>query len=174
MRSPAKICILALLIAGGFALSSLERAVPNPFPMIRLGLGNIMTLVAFAILGVREGVWVTAGRVLLVAVAWGGLLSPTAVLSAAGGAASLLAMVPLVMARGRFSLLGVSVAGACAHVMGQLGAAYLFFVRSEGVLAFLPIMGAAAVLTGVFNALVARRLVRRLRSQNPETRSQEG
>lgn len=169
MRSPARITTLAMLVAGAFALASLERVVPNPFPMVRLGLGNIMTLVAFVTLGVTGGVWVTVGRVALVALLWGGVFSPTAVLSAAGGAASLLVMVPLIFS-GRFSLYGVSMGGAYAHVLGQLTIAILLYVRSPGLLALLPIMGTTAILTGIFNAYIAGKLVGVLKAQNVERR----
>lgn len=165
MRSPARITTLALLVAGAFALASLERVLPNPFPMIRLGLGNIMTLVAFVTLGASGGLWVTAGRVSLVAVLWGGVFSPTAVLSAAGGAASLLIMVPLLWTR-RFSLYGVSMGGAYAHILGQLTVAALFYVRSPGLLALLPVMGTAAIVTGIFNAWAAGKLAGVLKDQN--------
>lgn len=165
MRSPARITTLALLVAGAFALASLERVLPNPFPMIRLGLGNIMTLVAFVTLGASGGAWVTAGRVSLVAVLWGGVFSPTAVLSAAGGAASLLIMIPLFLS-GRFSLYGVSMGGAYAHILGQLTVAILLYVRSPGLLALMPVMGGAAIATGLFNAWAAGKLAGVLVTQN--------
>ena len=165
--SAARLTTLAMLIAGAFALASLERVFPNPFPMVRLGLGNIMTLAAFVILGVSGGVWVSVGRVALVALLWGGLFSPSAVLSAAGGAASLAVMVPL-LASGRFSLYGISMGGAYAHVAGQLVVASLLYVRSPGLLYLVPVMGTAAVVTGIFNAWVANRLVRAVRTQNTE------
>ena len=165
MRSPARITTLALLVAGAFALASLERVVPNPFPMVRLGLGNIMTLVAFMTLGITGGVWVTAGRVGLVALLWGGVFSPTAVLSAAGGAASLLVMVPLILS-GRFSLYGISIGGAYAHILGQLTIAVLLYVRSPGLLALLPVLGTTAIITGIFNAWIAGKMVGVLINQN--------
>jgi len=164
MRSPARITTLALLIGGAFALASLERVAPNPFPMVRLGLGNIMTLVAFFTMGASAGVWVTVGRVGLVSLLWGGLLSPTAVLSAAGGAASLFIMVPLFLSR-RFSLYGISMGGAYAHILGQLTIAALVYVRSPGLIALLPVMGTAAILTGLFNAWVAGKLAGALGGQ---------
>ncbi|MDF1526844.1 MAG: Gx transporter family protein [bacterium] len=172
MRSPARITTLALLVAGAFALASLERVVPNPFPMVRLGLGNIMTLVAFVTLGVTGGAWVTAGRVGLVAILWGGVFSPTAVLSAAGGATSLLVMVPLILS-GRFSLYGISMGGAYAHILGQLTVAVLLYVRSPGLLALLPVMGTVAILTGIFNAWVAGKLVEVLEVQDTGHRTQD-
>lgn len=153
----AKLTTLAMLIAGAFALASLERVFPNPFPMVRLGLGNIMTLTAFALLGVSGGVWVSVGRVVLVALLWGGLFSPAAVLSVAGAASSLAVMVPLLIT-GRFSLYGISMGGAYAHVAGQLAVASLLYVRSPGLLYLVPVMGTAAIATGIFNAYVASKL----------------
>jgi len=161
MRSPGRIMALSMMIAGAFALASIERAMPNPFPMVRLGLGNIMTLVAFATMGITAGIWVAVGRVALVALLWGGLFGPTAVLSASGAAASLLVMVPF-MATRRFSLYGVSLGGAYAHVLGQLAVASLLYVRSSMLLALLPVMGAAAIVTGIFNAWIAGKLAVRL------------
>jgi len=152
---------MALMIAGAFALASLERSMPNPFPMIRLGLGNIMTLVAFLTLGMSAGIWVAVGRVGLVALLWGGLLSPSAVLSVAGGAASLAVMLPLLAAR-RFSIYGISLGGAYAHILGQLVVASLVYVRSPALLAFLPMMGVAAIVTGIVNAWVAGKLAARI------------
>lgn len=161
------------MIAGAFALASLERAMPNPFPMIRLGLGNIMTLVAFFTLGISAGIWVAVGRVSLVALLWGGLLSPSAVLSAAGGAASIAVMVPLLTTR-RFSLYGISLGGAYAHILGQLVVASLVYVRSSALLALLPAMGFAAILTGLVNAWVAGKLVAHLPDQSsPESRGKD-
>ena len=157
MRSHARLTTLAMLIAGAFALASLERIFPNPFPMVRLGLGNIMTLAAFMIMGVSGGVWVSVGRVALVALLWGGLFSPAAVLSVAGAAASLVVMVPLLIS-GRFSIYGISMGGAYAHVAGQLVVASLLYVRSPGLLYLVPVMGTAAIATGIFNAYVASKL----------------
>lgn len=163
MRSPDRITTLALFVSAAFVLSSMERLLPNPAPMVRLGMGNIMTLAAFVMLGIRGGMWVTAGRVALVSLVWGGLLSPTAVLSAAGGAASLAVMVPLALQAGRFSLYGVSTAGAFAHVVAQLAVASFLYVRSPDLFNILPFLGVAALATGVFNAFVAGMLVTRLK-----------
>ncbi len=161
MRSPGRIAMLAMLISTAFVLASLERLLPNPAPMIRLGLGNIMTLVAFVVLGVRGGVWVTGGRVALVSLVWGGLFSPTAVLSVAGGVSSLIVMVPMMKMGGRFSLYGISLAGAYAHVVGQLTVASLVYVGSTGLFGLLPFLGTAALATGLFNAAMAGMLVKR-------------
>jgi heptaprenyl diphosphate synthase len=161
MRSPGRIATLAVFISAAFVLASLERLFPNPVPMIRLGLGNIMTLVAFVVLGVRGGAWVTVGRVALVSLVWGGIFSPTSVLSAAGGACSLVVMIPMMKMGGRFSLYGISLAGAYAHVLGQLTIASFVYVGSAGLFYLLPFLGVTAIATGLFNAGMAGVLVKR-------------
>jgi len=162
MRSQGKVAYLALLIASAFALASIERLVPSPAPMIRFGLGNIMTLTAFAIFGIRDGIWVTIGRVALVSLVWGGLFSPTAVMSAAGGAASLLVMVPLAMSGGKFSLYGISIGGAFAHIFAQLAVASALYVQSADLFRLLPFLGSIAVVTGAINGAVATLMAKRL------------
>lgn len=162
MRSPGRLATLSLLICSAFVLASLERLIPNPVPMVRFGLGNIMTLAAFALLGTGAGAWVTGGRVVLVAVIWGGILSPTAVLSAAGGAASLAAMIAVMHLGGRFSMFGISVAGAYAHVAAQIAVASAVYVRSMDLFRILPVLGGIAIVTGILNGAVAQLLVSKM------------
>ncbi len=161
MPSPARgarrLTLLALLIAAAAVTSGLERLLPTPLPMVKPGLANLWTLAAFALLGPLGGVVVTGGRVAVTALLFGGILSPSSALSFAGAAASLAAMVPLVQARGRFSLWGVSAAGAVAHVAGQLAAASLLLGTAE-VWRLLPYLGLLGLATGAFNAWAAIRL----------------
>ncbi|MFV2082598.1 MAG: Gx transporter family protein [bacterium] len=162
MRSQGRVAYLALLIAAAFVLSSLERLLPNPVPMIRLGLGNIMTLTAFAVLGIRDGAWVTFGRVALVSLVWGGVFSPTAVMSLTGGAASLAVMIPLALSGGKFSLYGISIGGAFAHITAQLAVASVFYVQSADLFRLLPYMGSIALVTGIINGWISTLLASRL------------
>ena len=172
MRSPGRLTLIAVLVSSAFVLSSLERVLPNPAPMIRFGLGNLPTLAAFVLLGVRDGVLVGLGRIALVSVLWGGLFSPTAVLSLAGGVSSLTVMAVMASLRGRFSLYGISVAGAYSHVAGQLAVVSAVYVRSLDVMRLLPFLGVMAIVTGLLNAWLAGAIVRRVSgwpSSYPET-----
>jgi uncharacterized membrane protein len=60
--------------------------------------------------------------------------------------------------------------GAYAHILGQLTVAILLYVRSPGLLALLPVMGTAAIVTGLFNAYIAGKLTGVLKVQNVERR----
>ncbi|MEE2986228.1 MAG: Gx transporter family protein, partial [Nitrospinota bacterium] len=60
-----KLATMALLVALGVVLHRLEALLPLPSPWIKLGLANIMTLIALVFLGVREAFMVTVLRIVL-------------------------------------------------------------------------------------------------------------
>ena len=50
---------MAIMVALGVILHRLEALLPLPSPWIKLGLANLMTLVALVFLGFKEAVIVT-------------------------------------------------------------------------------------------------------------------
>lgn len=116
----------ALLALLAVALGTLEGLVPRPLPFLKLGLANAAVLLALVRLGVRGAALVTTVRVLGVGLATGTLATPSFVLSVSGAAASLLVMGLLSVLRPMgVSVVGISVAGGEASMLGQLGAATL-------------------------------------------------
>jgi len=107
---------MALLVGLGVVLHRLEVFLPLPSPWIKLGLANIMTLIALVFLGFKEAVTVTVLRVILGSMVGGTFLGPTFFLSLAGGLAGAVTM-GLVYGKGSgpLSLVGVSVAAAFSH-----------------------------------------------------------
>ena len=79
--SHRRMAVIALLVGLGVVLHRLEAMLPLPTPWVKLGLANIMTLVALVFLGFRAAVEVTLLRVLLGSVLGGTFLSPTFFLS---------------------------------------------------------------------------------------------
>ena len=123
-RASAAVAELGVLIAVAFVLSWLELFIPLPvrIPGVKLGLCHIVVLYALYRLGWREAVIISCVRVLLSAVLFGSL--PTLALSLCGSGCSLAAML-LLRRTNRFSLPGVSMAGAVCHNLGQLACAAL-------------------------------------------------
>lgn len=74
--------------------------------------------------------------------------------SFAGGAFSLLVMILARRMKG-LSVVGVSVLGAAAHNVAQMAVA-CFVVETRAILAYLPVLLAAAVVTGLLTGLIAR------------------
>ena len=166
---------IGLLAAGGAALQALEGFLPQPVPGIKPGIANVMTLLALYGFGPRAAIEVAGIRSVLGGVALGTLLTPSFLLSLAGGLSAAAMMGGLVRLGaadptgdpGRKSLLlgvvGVSLAGAAAHVLAQIGLVYGLLVTHPGVFLVLPALLLSALATGLLTGLAARRALARLR-----------
>lgn len=166
---------IGLLAAGGAALQALEGFLPQPVPGVKPGIANVMTLLALYGWGPGAALEVAAIRSVLGGLALGTLLTPSFLLSLSGGLSAALVMGGLVRAGladqtgdpGRSSFLlgivGVSLAGASAHVVAQVGLVYALLVTHAGVFLVLPALLLSALATGLLTGLAARRALARLR-----------
>ena len=132
------LALCAVLVALALGLSYLERFLPLqmavPLPGVKLGLANIVTLMALYFLGTRPAVTILGLRCVLGSL-FGGGLSALA-FSLTGG---LLALGTMTLARRipALSVYGVSVLGAAAHNLGQICAA-MVLLGSVYVISYLP------------------------------------
>ncbi len=159
--SARKITQLSLLAAAALVLYVIELHLPAPVPIpgVKLGLANIITLIALYRFRPCEAAVLVLVRVVLGALFAGGM---SALLFSACGAAFCLG--GLTILRKRLSLNNLpfySVVGAMLHNTGQIAAA-LFIMRSPGVLAYLPILMVTGSVAGLFTGLCARAVERRL------------
>lgn len=140
---------IAMLAAQGVVIGLIERFIPSPFafaPGAKLGLANLITIIAIFTLPKKYSFQVVAIRILLTTLL-GGTLS-TFMYSAAGGVLSYLVMI-LIQYLGpkRVSIVGISVMGGIAHNVGQLGMAAIL-AQSWAVLNYLPILSISGILAG--------------------------
>lgn len=137
------------MIALALALSYAERFIPLqlviPMPGIKLGLANVVTLVALYRLKGRYALAILVPRCILGALFGGGITG--LLFSLTGGLLALLVM-SLAKKAPIFSIYGVSILGAAAHNIGQIIAAMLL-LRSVYVAAYLPWLLLAATVTGI-------------------------
>ena len=149
MSKAKKIAFCAVMIALALALSYAERFIPLqlviPLPGIKLGLANVVTLVALYRLKGRYAFAILVPRCILGAVFGGGITG--LFFSLSGG---LLALVTMLLAKKAplFSVYGVSILGAAAHNIGQILAA-MVLLRSVYVAAYLPWLLLTAIVTGI-------------------------
>ena len=152
-----KLALAGMLTAVAAALSVLERFLPLqavvPLPGVKLGLANVVTMFALFFLDFRLSAAIVLARCLLGALLGGG---PTGLMfSLTGSMLALLVMAALKRGHGRaFSLFGISVAGAAAHNLGQVLVA-MALLNDAAVLAYLPALLAAGLITGVLTAAAA-------------------
>lgn len=157
-----KLVFMALLTAISLTVWVLEAQIPAPVPVpgVKLGLANVVTLAAMALLGRKE-----AGVILLVRVVLGSLFagSFSAILfSLAGG---VLAWAAMALTLGFFEeklLWVVSVFGALAHNAGQLLAAAAV-TKTAGIFWYGPALLASGIVTGAFTGFAAVYLVKALK-----------
>ena len=137
----------ALLVALAMVLSWLESMVPLSLavPGVKLGLANLVVIFALYRLGPRQAAVISLVRVLLVTLTFGNAFSFA--YSLAGAALSLGVMIPL-RRSGKFSLLGVSIAGGVCHNIGQILVAMAVLGTAE-LLWYLPALLAAGTAAGV-------------------------
>jgi heptaprenyl diphosphate synthase len=105
-----KVMAMAIMVALGVILRRLEPLRPLPSPSTKLGLANLMTLVALVFLGFKEALIVTFLRVVLGSILDGTFLGPIFFLSLVGGIAAILIMGMLYKAgKNHMSVIGISI-----------------------------------------------------------------
>jgi heptaprenyl diphosphate synthase len=158
---------VAVLSAYALALHGFEVLLPTPIPWLRLGLANIITLVALMLYGFRTAMLVTLIRVVLASIFTGTFLGPSFLLSLGGGISSTVAMgMVLIMTRRLFGPVGLSLWGALFHNAAQLGLAYLVFIqRIEAILLIAPVVLLIGTITGLMNGIVAGLLMKNITAE---------
>ena len=166
-----QLTLCAILISMALVLSYMERFIPLqmfiPLPGIKLGLANIVTLMALYFLGEKSAFTILILRCILGA-AFGGGISGLA-FSVIGG---LLAMtVMCIFKRCRMiSIYGVSILGASAHNIGQILVA-VFLMGSVYVIGYLPYLLLVSVFTGLATGSVCAGVFRILRTNTQITQN---
>lgn len=162
--STKRITTYGMLIALAFIFSYLESQIPYMFgiPGMKLGLANIVVLIALYLLGTKSAFVLSIIRVLLASLTFGNMSMFW--FSVAGATLSFLVMAIMKRLKG-FSMVGVSVAGGVAHNIGQIVVAMI--VLSEAMLYYLIVLIIGGTVTGavigVIGAMVCTKLKTALR-----------
>jgi heptaprenyl diphosphate synthase len=159
-----KLALCAVLTALAMGLSTIENMIPIsllvPLPGIKLGLANIVTVFALYKLGAASALGILITRCLLGAMFAGN--ASALLFSLMGGVLAMLTMIVLSRAK-NLSIYGVSIAGAAAHNIGQVGAA-MIVLGGTAVLGYLPVLLGVSLLTGSLTGFVAGLLFRAMDS----------
>ena len=151
-----KMVFLGLMVGYSLILYILETYIPNPFivffPGAKLGLTNIITLVSLLIFGFKETFIIVTVRVILSSIFAGPM---SYLLFSIGGAYLSLIVMFLVNKIKGFSVIGVSIAGAIAHNIGQLLVASIL-VENLLMITYLPFMLVTSLVTGLFVGIVSQ------------------
>ena len=155
---------LAGLVLLGLILFIFEAFIPKPLPWLKLGLANIVTLIALYWYGGYAALLVSLTRILLGALFTGSLLTPGFFLSLGGGFCAVLVMI-LLFRLSLFGIWGISLAGAASHGIGQIGVSYFLLFRNPVVWHLLPYLILYALASGTVIGFAVYFLLKRLKKE---------
>ena len=155
-----KLTTLSMLTAIALTIFMVEAQIPplTPIPGIKMGLSNIVTVFVVFAIGSKEAALVLFVRIFLGAVFAGNF--STIFYSAAGGLCAIAVTILLRKLLTRKQLWVAGVCGAIAHSIGQMAVA-VTLLETPGLVAYLPIMIVASIVSGMFTGLCAQFLVNR-------------
>lgn len=162
MTRNQKMVFIALLIALSIVLGIIEGMLPVPFiaPGAKLGLANIVTVIALYTLSITEVMTIVLLRTILTALFTGSISS--FLYSFLGGLLSLFSMyVVLRVFKRRVSTVGVSITGAVFHNIGQVLVAAAV-IQSFNIVLYLPLLLIVGAGTGMFVGFTSGFLLRHI------------
>ena len=155
-----RVAYFGVFTALALIFSYIETLIPLQFgiPGVKLGLANLVIVLALYKMGTGEAYLLSVVRVLLTGFLFGNYFS--IIYSLAGGLLSLSVMA-LLRKNGGFSVMGVSLAGGVFHNIGQLIVAMLV-VETFNVIYYVPVLLIAGMLTGLLIGIVSNEMLKRL------------
>lgn len=160
MKKSRKIVYIGLLVSQALVLHIFESMIPVPFitPGAKLGLANLVTVLALYTLESKKEAFLVLFLRLLLSCIFGGGLSAF-MYSAAGGILSFISMVIIKETfKDKVSIIGVSATGAVFHNVGQILIASAI-VQNLGVTLYLPVLSIVGIVTGIFIGITSNFLI---------------
>lgn len=158
----SRVAYFGVFTALALIFSYVETLIPIHFgvPGMKLGLANLIIVIALYKMRVREAFLLSVLRVLLSGFLFGNYFS--IIYSLSGALLSLSAMTLLKRASG-FSVTGVSIAGGVFHNIGQLIAA-MVVVETFSAAYYMPALLVAGAATGFLIGAAADGMLKRLKN----------
>ena len=166
MTNTKRIVLSAVLVSLALAFSYMERFIPLqmliPLPGVKLGLANVVTLIALYLLGTKSAFAILILRCFLGSLFGGGITG--FLFSITGG---LLSMTVMALCKNAplFSVYGVSILGAAAHNIGHILAA-MVLMHSVYIGMYHSYLLVVALFTGFATGAACAGVLRILKTVN--------
>ena len=159
--SVKELAVMGVLTAAAMIFSYVESlfAAFIPVPGVKLGLANVIILLAIFAVGEWQAFVIGLVRVLLSALLFGNLMSLG--ISSSGFLLSFLFMLYL-KRLGKFSIIGISLGGGAAHNLGQLICVSIY-MSSFLMMRYLFLFSLFGVLTGLVTGFVCKLIYERVK-----------
>lgn len=155
------VATLGLCVALAMIMSYIESLFPLNFavPGIKMGLANIVIIFLLYRMGFGAACVVSLIRVFLVSLLFGNMMMMA--YSIAGAVLSL-GLMFLLKKSGKFSVIGVSIAGGVAHNAGQIIMA-IILLGAKQIAYYLPVLAVTGTVTGVLIGIAASIVIKRVK-----------
>lgn len=152
------IALFGIMVALAFTFSYFESLIPFNFgiPGVKLGLANLVVVVALYIMKPSEAFFIAIIRIFLAALTFGNMYSLA--YSLCGGILSFIVM--LAFKKTKLSIVGVSMLGGICHNIGQIIVAAII-METIRITYYLPVLLVAGLLTGLLLGIISRLIVDR-------------
>lgn len=163
MNKTRRIVLCGVMCALAFGLSYVDMLIPFDFaiPGIKLGLANLVIVVALYRLKPMDALLINATRVILAGILFGNITSFS--FAMAGAICSFFVMYMLHRLT-KLHVVVISILGAIAHVIGQLCVGF-FYYPSKAILYYSMFLLVAAFITGAVLGELASVLIKTISSQ---------
>ena len=149
-----KIPYYGLFAALAILMGYVEMLFPMPIPIpgVKLGLANIVVIIMMYFMDVKGAFFISLIRVFLSGLLFAGFAG---LLYSLAGAMFSFAVMALLKKTGKFSIIGVSLAGGVFHNVGQVAVAAMV-VENVKMAYYLPFLLVSGVVTGIVIGIVAK------------------
>jgi len=164
MKEPKKLVLMSLFIAMALMLHIFEFLLPIQFvtPGAKLGLANVVTVIALYQFGFKEAFVIVFTRIFLGSFFAGGISG--FVYSLSGGMLSLLVMgLVIFLFKDYVSIVGTSIMGSVSHSLGQVLMAAII-IQNIKIVSYLPVLIIMSLGTGIFVGYVSKMVLKLLPS----------
>lgn len=156
-----RITLLALFTSVALLLSYVEMLIGPLFtgvPGIKMGLPNIAIMLVLYRIGTKEAIAVSFIRIVISSILFGNI---TMFWYSVAGAALSLAVMILLKKLDILSSVGVSVAGALAHNVGQILVAMLLMQTTQ-IGYYMIVLSVTGAVSGIFVGLLGGFVIKRI------------
>lgn len=155
-----KVAFISLLTVIAFMFSYIESLFPLPVPVpgIKVGIANIVVLIALYRFDFKTAFGLNMIRIVISGLLFSGVFGM--LYSFSGGVLSILVMY-LLYKTGKFSIVGISMAGGVMHNLGQLLTACLI-METPGLMVYFPVLLFSGIISGIIIGIISYSVERKL------------
>ncbi len=158
----SRVAYFGVFSALALIFSYVETLIPIHFgvPGMKLGLANLVIVVALYKMKIRDAFFLSVVRVLLSGFLFGNYFS---IIYSLAGALLSLSVMTVLKRTDSFSVMGVSIAGGVSHNIGQLLVAMLV-VETLSIMYYVSVLLVAGLVTGLLIGIGADEMLKRLKN----------